>query len=107
MVMVPMHRAPGIPGDLQDDRHDQGVRHREDHLHLDQGDQGVAQLRTAAIEAAAKAAVEVEGVAGELPAADEFFDAGIASLVLCSVRALGGTPARAAVPPSLVPSCSS
>jgi ubiquinone/menaquinone biosynthesis C-methylase UbiE len=27
----------------------------------------------------------VEGVAGELPAADESFDAGIASLVLCSV----------------------
>lgn len=45
-------------------------------------------LRKAAIEAAAKAAVEVEvveGVAGELPAADESFDAGIASLVLCSV----------------------
>lgn len=45
-------------------------------------------LREAAIEAAAKAAVEVEvveGVAGELPAADESFDAGIASLVLCSV----------------------
>jgi ubiquinone/menaquinone biosynthesis C-methylase UbiE len=45
-------------------------------------------LRTAAIEAAAKAAVDVEvveGVAGELPAADESFDAGIASLVLCSV----------------------
>jgi ubiquinone/menaquinone biosynthesis C-methylase UbiE len=45
-------------------------------------------LREAAIEAAAKAAVEVEvveGVAGELPAADQSFDAGIASLVLCSV----------------------
>jgi ubiquinone/menaquinone biosynthesis C-methylase UbiE len=45
-------------------------------------------LREAAIEAAAKAAVEVEvveGVAGELPAADESFDAGVASLVLCSV----------------------
>jgi SAM-dependent methyltransferase len=45
-------------------------------------------LREAAIEAAAEAPVEVavvEGVAGELPAADESFDAGIASLVLCSV----------------------
>ncbi len=102
MVMVPMHRAPGIPGDLQDDRHDQGVRHREDHLHLDQGDQGVAQLRTAAIEAAAKAAVEVEGVAGELPAADEFFDAGIASLVLCSVRALLAVVPNNVVHPGLL-----
>ena len=45
-------------------------------------------LREAAIEAGAKASVEVEvvdGVAGELPAADESFDAGVASLVLCSV----------------------
>jgi len=45
-------------------------------------------LREAAIKAAAKAPVEVEvveGVAGELPAADESFDAGVASLVLCSV----------------------
>ncbi len=45
-------------------------------------------LREAAIEAAAKAAVEVEvvdGVAGALPATDESFDAAIASLVLCSV----------------------
>lgn len=45
-------------------------------------------LRAAAIEAAAEAPVEVEvveGVAGELPADDGSFDAGIASLVLCSV----------------------
>ena len=45
-------------------------------------------LREAAIEAAAAApaAVEVvDGVAGRLPAADASFDAGVASLVLCSV----------------------
>ncbi|HEX6228272.1 MAG TPA: class I SAM-dependent methyltransferase [Solirubrobacterales bacterium] len=45
-------------------------------------------LREKAVEAAAKAPVEVEvidGVAGDLPAADESFDAGVASLVLCSV----------------------
>ena len=41
--------------------------------------------RKAAIEAAAKAAIEVgvvEEVVGELPAADQSFDAGVASLVL-------------------------
>ncbi|MEX2106203.1 MAG: methyltransferase domain-containing protein [Solirubrobacterales bacterium] len=45
-------------------------------------------LREAATEAAVKAPVEVDvvdGVAGQLPAADESFDAGVASLVLCSV----------------------
>jgi ubiquinone/menaquinone biosynthesis C-methylase UbiE len=45
-------------------------------------------LREAAIKAATDAAVAVqvvEGVSGSLPAADESFDAGIASLVLCSV----------------------
>ena len=45
-------------------------------------------LREAARRAAAEAAVEVEvveGVAGNLPAADGSFDCGIASLVLCSV----------------------
>jgi ubiquinone/menaquinone biosynthesis C-methylase UbiE len=45
-------------------------------------------LRKAAIVAAADAAVQVEvidGVAGQLPAEDESFDAAIASLVLCSV----------------------
>lgn len=45
-------------------------------------------LREAATEAAAKAAVPVEvvdGVAGRLPAASESLDAGVASLVLCSV----------------------
>lgn len=44
--------------------------------------------RKAAIEAAAKAAIEVEvveEVVGELPAADQSFDAGVASWVLCSV----------------------
>jgi ubiquinone/menaquinone biosynthesis C-methylase UbiE len=46
------------------------------------------RLREAAIKAAADAAVPVEvveGVSGSLPAADEAFDAGVASLVLCSV----------------------
>lgn len=45
-------------------------------------------LRAAAVEAAAEARGEievVEGVAGRLPAPDESFDAGVASLVLCSV----------------------
>jgi len=45
-------------------------------------------LRAAAVEAAAKASVEVdvvEGVASRLPVADGSFDAGVASLVLCSV----------------------
>jgi ubiquinone/menaquinone biosynthesis C-methylase UbiE len=45
-------------------------------------------LRRAAIEAAARAPVPVEvtdGAAGRLPAADADFDAGVASLVLCSV----------------------
>jgi ubiquinone/menaquinone biosynthesis C-methylase UbiE len=45
-------------------------------------------LRAAAVEAAAEARVDVEvveGVAGRLPAQDESFDAGVASLVLCSV----------------------
>ncbi len=45
-------------------------------------------LREAASEAAAEAPVAVEvveGVAGALPAADESFDAAVASLVLCSV----------------------
>ena len=47
-----------------------------------------ALLREAARETAGEAAVPievVEGVAGRLPAADESFDAGIASLMLCSV----------------------
>ncbi|OJU79849.1 MAG: methyltransferase type 11 [Solirubrobacterales bacterium 70-9] len=46
------------------------------------------RLRQAAIAAAADAPVPVEvvaGVAGDLPPADESFDAGVASLVLCSV----------------------
>jgi ubiquinone/menaquinone biosynthesis C-methylase UbiE len=54
------------------------------------------RLRAAATDTAAKAPVPIEvvdGVAGRLPAKDESFDAGIASLVLCSVsdqvRALG------------------
>ena len=45
-------------------------------------------LRAAAIKNAAEAPVPVEvgdGVSGSLPAADESFDAGVASLVLCSV----------------------
>src|SRR3954468_24989777 len=45
-------------------------------------------LRAAAIKAAAEAAVAVEvveAVSGSLPAADGSFDAGVASLVLCSV----------------------
>jgi ubiquinone/menaquinone biosynthesis C-methylase UbiE len=45
-------------------------------------------LRHAALEAAAEAHVSVEvvdGVAGRLPAEDESCDAGVASLVLCSV----------------------
>jgi ubiquinone/menaquinone biosynthesis C-methylase UbiE len=45
-------------------------------------------LRRAAVEAAAEAAVRVdvvEGVAGQLAADDESFDAAVASLVLCSV----------------------
>jgi ubiquinone/menaquinone biosynthesis C-methylase UbiE len=45
-------------------------------------------LRTAAMENARQAPVPVEvvdGVSGDLPAADESFDAGVASLVLCSV----------------------
>ena len=45
-------------------------------------------LREAASKAAAEAAVPVEvvdAVSGSLPAADESFDAGVASLVLCSV----------------------
>jgi len=47
------------------------------------------RLRAAAIEAAGKAPVPitvVDGVAGRLPAEDGSFDAGVASLVLCSVR---------------------
>lgn len=47
------------------------------------------QLREAAIGAAADAPVPVEvvdGVAGRLPADDASFDAGVASLVLCSVK---------------------
>ena len=53
-------------------------------------------LRDAAVEAAAEVRVSIEvvdGVAGRLPAGDESFDAGVASLVLCSVpdpaKALG------------------
>jgi hypothetical protein len=45
-------------------------------------------LREAATASAASAPVPVEvvdGVSGELPATDESFDAGVASLVLCSV----------------------
>jgi ubiquinone/menaquinone biosynthesis C-methylase UbiE len=47
-------------------------------------------LREAATKAAGDASVEVEvevvdGVSGRLPAEDESFDAGVASLVLCSV----------------------
>ena len=45
-------------------------------------------LRAAAIEAAAEQSVPitvVEGVAGRLPAGDGSFDAGVASLMLCSV----------------------
>lgn len=45
-------------------------------------------LREAAVKAAAEAPVRVEvvdGVADELPAPDGSFDAGVASLVLCSV----------------------
>ena len=45
-------------------------------------------LRAAAVEAAAEARLEievVEGVAGRLPVPNESFDAGVASLVLCSV----------------------
>jgi ubiquinone/menaquinone biosynthesis C-methylase UbiE len=45
-------------------------------------------LREAAIKAASEAPVKVDvvdGVAGRLPAEDESFDAGVASLVLCSV----------------------
>jgi SAM-dependent methyltransferase len=45
-------------------------------------------LRAAAIEAAGAASVPitvVDGVAGLLPAEDESFDAGVASLMLCSV----------------------
>jgi ubiquinone/menaquinone biosynthesis C-methylase UbiE len=51
-----------------------------------------ALLRGAAVEAAAAASVPVEvveGVAGRLPAADASFDAGVASLVLCSVADQG------------------
>lgn len=47
-----------------------------------------ALLRKAATQAAAEAPVSVEvvdGVAGRLPAEDESFDAGVTSLVLCSV----------------------
>jgi SAM-dependent methyltransferase len=46
------------------------------------------RLREAAVEAASEAPVPIEvldGVAGSLPVADEAFDAGVASLVLCSV----------------------
>lgn len=46
-------------------------------------------LRAAAIEAAGATSVPitvVDGVAGRLPAGDESFDAGVVSLVLCSVR---------------------
>jgi SAM-dependent methyltransferase len=52
------------------------------------------RLRAAALEAARTAAVPVDvvdGVSGSLPAADASFDAGVASLVLCSVP----DPARA------------
>src|SRR4051812_48644536 len=45
-------------------------------------------LREAAVTSAAEAPIPVEvveGVSGSLPAADESFDAGVASLVLCSV----------------------
>jgi ubiquinone/menaquinone biosynthesis C-methylase UbiE len=45
-------------------------------------------LREAAIDGAAEAPVPIEvvdGVAGRLPAPDQSFDAGVASLVLCSV----------------------
>ena len=45
-------------------------------------------MRAAAIEAAGAAPVAIEvvaGVAGRLPADDESFDAGVASLMLCSV----------------------
>jgi ubiquinone/menaquinone biosynthesis C-methylase UbiE len=47
-----------------------------------------AHLRELAVEAAERAAAPirvVDGVAGELPAEDASFDAGIASLVLCTV----------------------
>jgi SAM-dependent methyltransferase len=47
-----------------------------------------AYLRSKAVEAAATAPVPVrvvDGLADSLPAADESFDAGVASLVLCSV----------------------
>ena len=46
-------------------------------------------LREIALATAAKASVAVrvvDGIAERLPAADESFDAGVASLVLCSVR---------------------
>jgi SAM-dependent methyltransferase len=46
-------------------------------------------LRAAAVEAARTASVPttvVDGVAARLPAEDESFDAGVASLMLCSVR---------------------
>lgn len=45
-------------------------------------------LRAAAVEAAGRASIAidvVDGVAGRLPAQDESFDAGVASLMLCSV----------------------
>lgn len=45
-------------------------------------------LRAAALDAAARVPVPIEvldGVSGRLPAADESFDAGVVSLVLCSV----------------------
>lgn len=51
-------------------------------------------LRERALEAAANATVRIEvtdGIAEELPADDTSFDAGVASLVLCSVT----TPAQA------------
>ena len=47
-------------------------------------------MRAAAVEAARGVPVAIEvaaGVAGRLPAEDESFDAGVASLMLCSVPA--------------------